>query len=399
MSAGASPTVAELAERVGVTPATLRRWIAQRLVPTGPDGEITPASVAHARVVARLRDRGHTLGDIRAATESGQLAASYIQGLLPDAPARWTREEAARESGLEPALVERIMQAIGFGPAGTERLTDDDVGLLRHAASALSAGLPLVAFLQLVRVYGQAMSQIADAEVRLFHLYVHEPLMRDGVPGWEMAGEMEGLAREILPLASPIMQHAHTRFLQHFIEQDVIGHMETDLAVTTAGERLLGRLRVAIAFADLAGYTRLTEEVGDEEAVGAVERFVEQVEATLPDDARVIKTIGDEVMIVGADPAGLAAWAVAFQHDREHRPLPRIGIHYGETLYRDGDYYGREVNQASRVAARAAGGEVLVTRPVVEAASDGLVFRHIGDVRLKGFSEPTEIFLAGRAEG
>jgi adenylate cyclase len=399
MSEEATPTLAELAGRIGVTPATLRRWVATGLVPAGPDGEMTAASIAQARVVARLRDRGHSLQDIRAATESGQLAASYIQGLLPDAPARWSLEEASRETGLEPALIERIFQSIGFGGPGADRFTDDDVQLLRYAASVLGAGLPLVAFLQLVRVYGQAMSQIADAEVRLFHLYVHEPLMRDGVPGWEMAEEMEGLARELMPLASPIMEHAHNRFLQHFIEQDVIGHMETDLEQSLDGERLLGRLRVAIAFADLAGYTRLTEEVGDEEAVSAVERFVEEVEATLPEDTRIIKTIGDEVMIVGPDAAALVAWAVAFQGDRDRRPLPRIAIHYGETLYRDGDYYGREVNRASRVAARAAGGEVLVTRPVVDAAADGLGFRHIGDVRLKGFSEPTELFLAGRAEG
>ena len=151
-----------------------------------------------------------------------------------------------------------------------------------------------------MRVYGQALAQIADAEVRLFHLYVHEPLMRDGVPGLEMAEEMEGLARELLPLASPIMDHLHQRFLQHFVEQDVVGHLETE---RRRGELDLGRLRVAIAFADLAGYTRLTEEAGEEEALDVVERFVEAVEATLPDDARVVKTIGDEVMVVGSDPA------------------------------------------------------------------------------------------------
>ena len=78
-----------------------------------------------------------------------------------------------------------------------------------------------------------------------------------------MAEEMEGLARELLPLASPIMDHLHQRFLQHFVEQDVIGHMEADLEDATLD---LGRLRVAIAFADLAGYTRLTEEAGEEEA-------------------------------------------------------------------------------------------------------------------------------------
>ena len=67
---------------------------------------------------------------------------------------------------------------------------------------------------------------------------------------------------------------------------------------------------MAIAFADLAGYTRLTEEVGEEEALEVVERFVELVGETLPDDARVIKTIGDEVMVVGTDASALADWAV-----------------------------------------------------------------------------------------
>jgi adenylate cyclase len=391
---GEHPSLAEIARRVGITAPTLRRWVASGLVPIDDDGTTTAASLAHARVVARLRERGHSLAEIREATESGRLATSYIEGLLPDTPATWTLADAARETGLEAALIERIFLSMGFGAQGLEQLSDDDVQLLRYAAAVLAAGLPLVAFLQLVRVYGQAMSQIADAEVRLFHLYVHEPLMRDGVPGWEMAEEMEGLAREILPLASPVMDHAHNRFLQHFIEQDVIGHMETDLD----DEQLdLGRLRVAIAFADLAGYTRLTEELGDEEAVSTVERFVEQVELSLPDEARVIKTIGDEVMVVGSDPAALLDWAVAFQEDFGRRPLPRIGIHYGETLYRDGDYYGREVNQASRVAARAAGGEVLATRPVVDHAHAGLAFERIGEVRLKGFADTTELFLARSA--
>jgi adenylate cyclase len=395
----AHPSLADVARRVGVTPSTLRRWVASGLVPAGQNGGMTSASIAQARVVARLRERGHSLQDIRLATESGKLASSYIEGLLPEAPARWTLAEAARETGLEPALIERIFRSMGFGAKGFDHLSDDDVQLLRYSAAVLSAGLPLVAFLQLVRVYGQAMSQIADAEVRLFHLYVHEPLMRDGVPGWEMAEEMEGLAREIMPLASPIMDHAHNRFLQHFIEQDVIGHMEADLGDDgLGGDRLLGRLRVAIAFADLAGYTRLTEEVGDEEAVSAVERFVEQVEQSLPDDARIIKTIGDEVMVVGSDARALLDWAVAFQADHTERPLPRIGMHYGETLYRDGDYYGREVNQAARVAARAAGGEVLVTRPVIDQAGPGLSFERIGEVRLKGFAHTTEVFLARAQE-
>jgi adenylate cyclase len=386
-------STSEVARRIGVTPATLRRWQKAGVIPQADgNGEWTPAARAQARIVARLRERGHTLKAIRSATESGRLAFGYIEDLLAEPADEVSLEESAAETGLEPALIERIFTTMGF-PVGAEglKLTQEDLQFLRYGAAVLAAGFPLVAFLQLVRVYGQALAQISDAEVRLFHLYVHEPLMRDGVDGLEMAEEMEGLARETLPLASPIMDYVHQRYLGHFVEQDVVGHMEAELG---EGETQLGRLKVAIAFADLAGYTKLTEEQGDEEAVSAVERFIEAVEATLPEDARIIKTIGDEVMIVGSDPAGLVDWAVGFQELYDERPMPRIGMHFGETVYRDGDYYGRAVNLAARVAARAAGREVLVTRPVLASAGPHLEFDLIGEVRLKGFSDPTELFLA-----
>jgi adenylate cyclase len=382
-------TLSEVAQQVDVSPATLRRWVKDEIVPLG-NGRWTPAAVAHARLVARLRERGHSLETLRDAARSGRLAYGYLEDLFPSPARTRTLAEAAEETGLEPALIERIWSAVGFSGDSLEQIDQEDIQLLRYLASVLEAGFPLVAFLQLVRVYGQALAQIADAEVKLFHLYVHEPLMRDGVPNLEIAEAMEGMAAQLLPLTSPIMDRVHHRMLQHFVGQDVVGHLELE----GDGDDL-GRLRVGIAFADLAGYTRLTEEAGEEEALDVVERFVEAVEVTLPDEARVVKTIGDEVMVVGADPAALVDWAVGFQHlNAGRRPLPRIGVHAGETLYRDGDYYGRAVNLAARVGARAAGGEVLVTEPVVEAAGAHLGFEPIGEVKLKGFTEATELYLA-----
>jgi adenylate cyclase len=380
----------DAARRAGVNSQTLRRWAQQGVIPQF-DGDWSDAAVAHARVVSRLRERGHSLQSIRRATEEGRLAFGYVEELFPHEDVTYSLEQAAEETGLEPALIERIVSALGWSPAQTQAISEEDLQLLRYVAAVLSAGLPLVAMLQLVRVYGQAMAQVADAEVRLFHLYVHEPLMRSGSDGLEMAEEMLALTRDLLPLASPVMDQIHQRYLHHFVEQDVVGHMESDLGDDSID---LGRMRVTIAFADLAGYTRLTEEEGEIQAVDAVERFVEAVEVTLPESARVIKTIGDEVMIVGSDAPALTDWAVGFQRLQTERPLPRIGLHSGEALYRDGDYYGRDVNIASRVAARSAGGEVLVTRPVVEVGGPHLEFERIGEVRLKGFSESTEIFIA-----
>ena len=157
-----------------------------------------------------------------------------------------------------------------------------------------------------------------------------------------------------------MMDYVHQRFLQHFVEQDVVGHMENELEDEDVD---LGRVRVAIAFADLAGYTRFTEEEGEEEALSSVERFVEGVTNTLPEDARVVKTIGDEVMVVGQDvPRARGLGGRLRRACSTSGPSRASGCTAGTTLYRDGDYFGRDVNLASRVVARARGGEVLVTR-------------------------------------
>jgi adenylate cyclase len=385
----------EAAERVGVTPATLRRWAQAGVIPeVDGKGVWTRAAVAHARIVARLRRRGHRLEQIREAGRQGRLAYGYIEEIFSTPEHVVSIKDASKETGLSTDQIERFWMSLGLPAEGLERLTEDDVEALRYVASVLEAGFPLVAFLQLLRVYGQALAQIADAEVRLFHLYVHEPLMREGVPGLQMAEEMEGLARDLLPLASPLMDYMHQRYLGHFVEQDVVGHMEAELEEDE--NSALGRVRVAIGFADLAGYTRFTEEEGEEEALSSVERFVEGVSSSLPEDARVVKTIGDEVMLVGHDVQALVDWAVGFAGEWEERPEPRIGIHFGTALYRDGDYYGREVNLASRIVARARGGEVLVSDAVVDAVrgSSDLGFEGIGQVKLKGFDEPRQLCRA-----
>jgi adenylate cyclase len=386
-------TLAEAAAQVGVTPATLRRWARAGVVPDADgDRNWSAVAVAHARIVARLRSRGHSLEEIRKAVDDGRLAYGFVEDLFPSPPRRHSMAEVSEQTGLEKALIERVWTTIGLPQREHEEFSDEDVQALHYVASVLDAGFPLVAFLQLTRVYGQTLSQIADAETRLFHIYVHEPLMREGVPGMEMAEEMEHLARDLLPLASPIMDFIHRRFLQHFVEQDVVGHMEVDLGEDSE----LGRIRVALAFCDLAGYTRFTEEEGEEEALSFVERFIESVVDTLPDDARVVKTIGDEVMIVGQDVRAVVDWAVGFQRLFDERPASRIGIHQGPVIYRDGDYFGRDVNLTSRVVARARGSEVLVTDSVVDAVggSDHLAFEGIGTVKLKGFDEPRSLFRA-----
>jgi adenylate cyclase len=390
MAADERISLAEASRRSGVSASTLKRWAERKVLPVRR-GRWTAAAAAQARVVARMRERGHSLEELRRAGREGRLAFGFVEELFPGRGELVTLEQAARETGLEPRLVERILVILGT-PLGQERkLNGDDLMALRHLARVFAAGLPLVAVLQLVRVYAHSLRRIADAEVRLFHLYVHEPMIRDALPELEIAEEMGEMAADILPLAPPLTEYLHTRYLRFFLEQDVVGHMETDPEETVPD---LGQVPVTLCFIDLTGFTRYTEEEGDLEALDVVEDFIETVEATLPPEATVVKTIGDEVMVVSPDAGSLTAWAVDLLERFPDRPRPRVGIHYAEAVYRGGDYFGTHVNLAHRVVGRAQAGEVLATETVTGALErNGLACEPIGEVHLEGFPEPIDLYV------
>jgi adenylate cyclase len=160
-------TLSEASRRSGVSTSTLRRWAEEKVVPVRR-GRWTAAAAAQARVVARLRERGHSLAELKKAGREGRLSFGLAEDLLPHSEHRTTVEEVARETGLEPELLERILVILGTPLEGDRLLDPSDVEALRHCARVLAAGFPLVAFLQLVRVYVQSLRRIADAEVRLF---------------------------------------------------------------------------------------------------------------------------------------------------------------------------------------------------------------------------------------
>jgi adenylate cyclase len=153
-------------------------------------------------------------------------------------------------------------------------------------------------------------------------------------------------------------------------------------------------------FADIAGFTALTEAHGDEEAVALVTRFAESVAGELPAvGGQHVKTIGDALMLRVPDPGDAILLGIRIADGllgQHGTPPVRVGLHHGDAVERAGDYFGAAVNLAARVSSVAAGGEVLVSGETAALVPEleGVVFESRGRHELRNVGEPIEIFAA-----
>jgi class 3 adenylate cyclase len=157
-------------------------------------------------------------------------------------------------------------------------------------------------------------------------------------------------------------------------------------------------------FADIAGFTALTEAHGDEQAVQLVEEFATAVEAELPRvDGEYVKAIGDALMLRVPDPGDavrLGLWITRNAMSGHQAPSVRVGGNHGSAVERGGDYFGATINVAARVSALAGGGEVLVTGQMAGLAPDleGVLYESRGRQVLRNVAEPVEIFAVVRVD-
>jgi adenylate cyclase len=157
-------------------------------------------------------------------------------------------------------------------------------------------------------------------------------------------------------------------------------------------------------FADIAGYTALTEAHGDADAAELAATFCGEISHLARDrGGEVVKTIGDAVMVRHGDPAAAVELGLAAAHEviaGHGFPAVRVGMHHGPAIAREGDWFGATVNLAARVAAAAAGGEVLVTGAVRERAGEmtGVEFEPRGEHRMRNVAAPVPLFAAVRGD-
>ncbi|MGH3101882.1 MAG: adenylate/guanylate cyclase domain-containing protein, partial [Thermoleophilia bacterium] len=234
----------------------------------------------------------------------------------------------------------------------------------------------------------------------LYRARLEEPVLAAGLGqrrAMELASELAG---QFLPLVDRAIMGIFRRQQELVWTEHQVLNIEAALEEAGALARRPGRVP-AMCFLDLAGYTRLTEERGDQaaaELAGTLGVLVERSSRVY--GGTPVKWLGDGVMLHFREPAGAveAALAMVGQVPEAGLPPAHVGVAAGPVVVQGGDYFGRTVNLASRVAARAQAGQVLVTAPVAQAPSPGgVTYTDLGELRLKGFTAPVRVLEARRA--
>jgi adenylate cyclase len=279
-----------------------------------------------------------------------------LASVLLGGPARYTRRQAAERAGISPEQARELWRALGFASIDDDEVafTDGDVAALANTAAVVASGLVEPAALRTVtRMVGQSMSRLAEWQARLLlELPARRPELRAGE-------QLADFVARIDPVLEQVQMHVWRRQL-------------ADSAQRLLGEPAGGTHSpsVAVGFADLAGYTSLSRQVGVAELAEMLERF-EALAADLiaEQHGRVVKTIGDEVLFTVEQPRTAAELAMQLQEQAALAELPplRIGLAFGSVLARYGDVYGPVVNIASRLTGLARPGTILVDQELAVA--------------------------------
>jgi class 3 adenylate cyclase len=342
---------------------------------------------------------------IAEAIDGGRLSFAFLESWrmfeAASTPVPQTHGDLAQEVGLSFETLRSVLTAFGFPPPEA----DDAVVLAERPIAQLcgrAIGLGMIDERGAVRfgsMYAEVFRRAAAYETEIYHEGVEMPLLRSGLDaaaGMEVASSA-GL--DLMPLLDAAVFAAYRRQQELVWTEHQIEHIEQ--AVGSVGISLPPGAPPAISFVDLTGYTRLTEERGDREAVAVAARLWEIVQdSPRRHRGHAIKWAGDGVMFRFPDPAGAVRSALDIVRDVPAAGLPpaHIGVAAGPVIQQGGDFYGRTVNLASRISDRAEAGQVLVNEPVVEATSSADVrFESIGSVELHGMSRPVELFVAQRS--
>jgi adenylate cyclase len=348
------------------------------------------ARAARSRLLDELHADGVELEELRRIVAEDKLVLAPVSRAL-SSEVCYTAREVAERAEVPLELLLATWRALGL-PVPNERdrlYGDKDVEAARLGAMHRQAGFADEDALDVARVLGQGMARYAEATRTL----VANTFIEPGMDEYALAHRYAAVAGQLMPLAGPWLEHVFALHLQQVLREDAL----------TQEQRRTGRLdgtqEAVIAFADLVGFTELGESLPVEELGGVAGRLSRLAGEVIEPPVRIVKLIGDAVMLVASEPAPMLECTLALVETAARQddfPELRAGVACGQAVHRWGDWYGNPVNLASRLTTRARPSTVLVTAEVRDQAGDGFEFSDAGRKRLKGIAQPVHAFRARR---
>jgi adenylate cyclase len=388
----------DAADRAGVEVEYLGRLVdVGILLPRDPN-EYSAADIRRVLMVRSLEDAGVALEGLAAASARGALNLDFLDSAAYErfaGRAPETFRQVSERTGIPFELLEVLREAVGLAdPEPDERLRENETPIVEFIAYQLAAGFRPISIERLLRVQGDSTRRIAEQEGAWWNAEVIAPAIAAGGAINDMANAE--LAAGTAPLSEGSMLAMYHAQQARVWTANFIDGLERLLAEAGLHSRL--ERPPTICFLDITGYTRLTQERGDDaaaELAADVGRLVER--SSVRHGGKPIKWLGDGVMFYFRDcgPSVRSALEMVAELAAAGLPPAHVGLHTGPVLFQAGDYFGQTVNVSARIADYARPGEVLVSRPVADRANEtGIGFEAIGAVELKGVAGTIELLRA-----
>jgi adenylate cyclase len=392
----------EVAERAGVDPGHVDRLVELGILTPDAEDGFSPGDALRARWLRSLERAGVPLEGLAVAVRDGVLSFAFLDVGAYDRFAGLsgtTFQQLSAQTGIPLELLMVVREAFGFAePRPEDHVHHNELSVVPVIQLQLARGFRPVIVERWLRVCGDSLRRIAEAEAAWWNSEVETAMVASGMTEGEMLQAQADLGSQMTPLIEQVLLAVYHGQQEHTWSQVFVEHVEGALEAAGLYRRL--ERPPAMCFLDLTGYTQLTEERGDEAAADLAARLAGLVRRSAQEhDGLPVKWLGDGVMTYFREPADavLAALEMAEVVVRQGLPPAHVGIHAGPVVVQDGDYFGRTVNLAARIAEYARPGEVLVSQQVVEVAAGGPVtFTEIGPVQLKGVAGVLRLYTARR---
>jgi adenylate cyclase len=392
----------EVAERAGVDDDFVTRLIEVGLLAPAADGSFTEGDARRARLYRGLERAGLPVDALVEALRRDELSFDFLDLPLYDRFSRLspsTFRDVSAQEGVPVELLVVIREAMGFAQADAgDRMREDELRVVPIITLQLAKGFDPAVIERWLRVYGDSLRRITETETDWWYTQILQPSLASGMNEAEMLRTTNEFGPEFASLTEQALLAVYHANQEHTWTANLMEEVER--ALDRAGLRSRMSTTPAICFLDITGYTRLTEERGDQAAADLATRLTPLVQRPAErHGGKVVKWLGDGVMFHFRDPSEgvVAALEMLDAVSAAGLPPAHIGVHTGPVVFQSGDYFGRTVNVAARITERAEPGQVLVSQEVVDRVGSGAVsFEAIGSFVLKGVSEPVRLHSVTR---